>query len=100
MARRLVNGDEKRYSQMPDITRIEGGKSVATKLEPVLKTADKYDLAGLKVAFDKILTDPDTHISKMKAEQYKADAKRMFTVERMRAYLTNIYMRGAKLGMN
>ena len=98
--RRLINGDEKRYSQMPDITRIEGGKSVSLRLEDVIKNAMKYDLEGLKKAFSDILNNPSTHVSKLKAERYKEDISKIHSVERMRNYITNVYMRGAKLGLS
>ena len=102
MGRRLLNGNEKRYANMPDITRIEDGKSVSLRVEVLLKTADKYvnDPEGLKKEFYNILNDPTTHVSKMKAMKYKEDISRMYTFKRISEFLTNLYMRGAKLGLS
>ena len=102
MGRRLLNGNEKRYANMPDITRIEDGKSVSLRVEGLLKIADKYvnDPEALKKEFYKILDDPTTHVSKMKAMKYKEDISQMYTFKRISGFLTNLYMRGAKLGLS
>jgi hypothetical protein len=93
---------EKRYKSMPDLTRIENGKSVSKKLESLLVNANIYrkNPQGLRLEFFKIIKDPETHISKEKIQQYENDMSKKFTFNQISQFITNIYMRGAKLGLN
>lgn len=91
---------QKIQPHMPDLTRVEGGKSVSLRLEELIKNANKYDLEGLKREFFKILDDPTTTVSKEKIAYYKENAKTKYSVNAMAAYITNIYLSGANMSLN
>ena len=96
----MQTNKQKIRAKMPDLTRIEGGKSIGIRLEQLLKTADQYDCEGLKKEFFKILDDPTTHASKMKIQEYKENTRNKYHVNAMRIFITNIYMASAKMGLN
>ena len=94
--------EEIRYTNMPDLTRVENGKSVAKKFEILVQTADKYkdNPEGLKKEIIKILDDATTHVSKLKANRYKEDLSRINTFRQISQFVTNLYLKGAKLGLD
>jgi len=84
---------------MIDITRTEEKRSVGAKLEALLVNALKYDLEDLKEEVKIILLD-DTYVSVQKANTYINDMNRIYTLSRMRAFITNIYLAAANMPVN
>ena len=90
----------KRTIAHPDLTRIETAKkSVGAQIEPLLKTIDKYSLMEIRIKMVQILDDPKTHVSPIKANQYKADMARIYNLNQMRQFVTNVYLSAANLSL-
>jgi len=82
----------------PDLTKEV--RTVGKKLEDLIKTADQYDLQGLKDHFLSIVNDPDTIISKHKQRWYESQILKQRNFDGMIRFLTNSYLRAANLGLN
>ncbi len=81
----------------PDLTKEEG--SVGQRLEKLIQTVDVYETVDdLKDAFREIINAEDTHISDRKKIGYENDMRRQFSIEGMRKFLTNVYLKAANLG--
>mgnify|MGYP000848486702 CR=1 FL=1 len=90
---------QKIQPHMPDLTRVEGGKSVSLRLEDLIRNANKFDCEGLKREFFKILDDPTTTVSKEKIAEYKEHSKTKYTTKAMLIFITNIYCAGANMSL-
>jgi hypothetical protein len=81
-----------KHIKHPDLTRTaSASRSVGAKLQGLIQDCAPYDLNRLKKEFMKIIDSPDTVISKAKAQQYRDNINKIYTVERLRVYITNIY---------
>lgn len=86
---------ERKY---PDLTQEEG--SLGQRLEKLIKTADIYEtLDDLKNAFREIINAKDTHISDRKKAGYEKDIRRQYSIDGMRRFITNVYLKSANLGL-
>lgn len=91
-----TKGKERKY---PDLTQEEG--SVGQRLEKLIQTADQYETVDdLKDAFREIISAEDTHISDRKKAGYEMDMRRLYSIEAMRRFLTNVYLKAANLGLS
>jgi len=84
---------------MKDLTRTKECKAVGTQLEPIVKNITKYNLEELKKKLFHILDDPQTSVSPMKANEYKSYAHRIYRLDMMQQYITNIYLAAANISM-
>lgn len=90
----------KRQYSHPDLTRIENGqKSVGAQLEDIIANIHKYNLIQLKEKFYNILDDKETYVSPIKANMYKENTKRIYSLREMQRFLTNIYLSAANLNV-
>jgi len=81
-----------KHIKHPDLTRtVSASRSVGAKLEGLIRDCAPYNINQLKKEFMKIIESTDTVISKAKAQQYRDNINRIYTVERLRNYITNIY---------
>jgi len=95
-----MRNEHKKVRSHPDLTRTETcEKSVGAQLEDLVKTADIYSLYDLKSRLNEILDNKNTSISGVKAAQYKSDMNKIYSLEYMRRFITNIYLASANLGM-
>ena len=92
--------NNKAHKNMPDLTRIENGKSVGIQLEEIIKNANKLTCEEMKRKLMSILDDPKTHVSKEKAYMYKNAANKIYDDKRMRDLIVNIYLAAANMGLN
>jgi len=83
----------------PDLTQEEG--SVGQRLEKLIQTADIYeDVDDIKDAFRQIINAEDTYISDRKKNGYELDMRRIYSLDAMRRFLTNVYLKAANLGLS
>ncbi len=85
----------------PDLTRTKScEKSLSFKLEDIIKDIVKYDLIELKKRLVDVIDDPATSISKQKAALYKNDMLKIYSLQQMERFVTNIYLSGANLNLS
>jgi hypothetical protein len=87
-----------KHIKHPDLTRTaSASRSVGAKLEALIRDCVHYDLNRLKREFVNIIDSEETVISKLKVREYKDHMNRIYTADRMRTFLANIYLASANL---
>jgi hypothetical protein len=92
--------ERKKLRRIPDLTRTKSGeKSVGAQLEPLIKNLNKYSLEQMKTELIKILDAPETSISKIKANEYKTYMHKIYKINMMQIFISNIYLASANMSM-
>jgi hypothetical protein len=90
----------KKKKWYPDLTRTKSAeRSVGAQLEPLIQNITKYNLREIKNRMINIIDAPDTIISKEKAYEYKTALARIYSLEIMYSFVTNIYCSAAKMSL-
>lgn len=82
----------------PDLTKVK--HSVGQSIEDLVKTMDAYrSVDELKAAFLRIVENEETAVSKNKIHYYHDNLAKMHSLNRVRSFVTNVYLNSANLGL-
>jgi len=90
----------KKKRRHPDLTRTKSTeKTVGALVEPLLQNITKYSLLEIKNKMINIIDDPNTVISKEKAYEYKTALARIYSLNMMYSFVTNLYCSAANMSL-
>lgn len=91
---------DKKIKNHPDLTRTKHcERSVGARLENLIVNINKYNLEQLKKEMLSILESKDTSISNLKREEYKSHMNRIYRLNEIQRFITNIYLASANMSL-